>query len=136
MNKNFQAGFVQVFVLLILLAGLAGSAYLVQQKTNFLPKAYELKGSLSGPITPTPTPISSISSPITTSCNSCSADINRDGKVDDKDHSVLTACFGKSPSYVLPDGTSCKNADINKDGVINSKDGSCLRLNLAKTCQR
>lgn len=62
MRFSNERGFIQAFVLLILLAGLGAGGYLVQQKTNFLPKAYELKGSLSGVITPHPT--TSVSGPI------------------------------------------------------------------------
>lgn len=43
---NSQRGFAQVLVLLLLLGGLAAGVYLVQQKTNFLPKASEPKSKI------------------------------------------------------------------------------------------
>lgn len=49
--KN-QRGFAHIFLILFLLAGLAVAVYLVQQKTNIFPKAYDsLSGPISGPIT-------------------------------------------------------------------------------------
>ena len=45
-NLN-QKGFAQILVLLLLLAGIAVGVYLVQQKTNFLPKANDITPTLS-----------------------------------------------------------------------------------------
>ena len=49
--KNSQAGFAQILILVLLLVGLAAGVYLVQQQTNFFPKASTLQ-SVSRPITP------------------------------------------------------------------------------------
>lgn len=38
-----QAGFVPVVVLLLLLVGIGAGAYMIQQRTNFFPKAAEVK---------------------------------------------------------------------------------------------
>ncbi|MBI2595990.1 hypothetical protein HYW46_04635 [Candidatus Daviesbacteria bacterium] len=55
-----QSGFAPVIVIVILLLGLGAGGYLVQQKTNFLPKAggetIQIVDSAGNPITTTPTP--------------------------------------------------------------------------------
>ena len=42
-STNNQRGFMQVVAIVLVLVGIAGGAYLVQQKTNFFPKAAEPK---------------------------------------------------------------------------------------------
>ncbi len=52
-----EAGILQLIVVLIILASLAVGVYLVQTRTNLLPKAYDnLSDPISTPVSPTPTP--------------------------------------------------------------------------------
>ncbi len=57
-----ENGLVQVIVILILLAGLGIGAYLVAQKTNLLPKAYEPKVVSYPKVSPLEWPSSGIQS--------------------------------------------------------------------------
>lgn len=49
-------------------------------------------------------------------------DLNSDGKINSTDYAMLSACFNKKPSTILPGGRSCTRADINTDDKIDQKD--------------
>ncbi|MCL5784839.1 MAG: fibronectin type III domain-containing protein [Patescibacteria group bacterium] len=49
-------------------------------------------------------------------------DLNGDGKINAADYAILSACFSKRTSLVLPGKISCTKADLNEDEVINQKD--------------
>lgn len=53
----------------------------------------------------------------------CDSDVNKDGKVDDKDVSLVGANFGKAGVY-----------DVNKDGKVTSADLGIVSANKGKTC--
>lgn len=150
-----QKGFTHVLVLLLLLAGLGAGAYLVQQKTNFLPKA-SMTTPVSGPVTPTgptggagfcppeyywdgtackrPQP-TSIGIPSPSSCTPCTADVTKDGGVNGRDTSYLVGCYNKTTADKDKQGRSCADRDINGDGKIDSKDVDCIKSQFLKKCE-
>lgn len=90
--------------------------------------AYEATNSVSGPIKKSPKP-SPTTEPFV--CNSCSADVNKDGFVNITDFSTVSGCYGKK---VNNSKNSCFSADINKDGVVNEADGACIQSMYGKSC--
>lgn len=88
----------------------------------------EASESLSGPIRKKPKPTST---PSVFVCNSCAADVNKDGFVNVKDFSTISGCFNKK---VNNDKNPCYIADINKDGVVNDLDSSCVQAMFGKSC--
>lgn len=119
-------GFAQVLVLVLLLAGIASGAYLVQNKTFFAPKAYT-PTPISGPMaTPTPKPGPFV-------CTACAADINKNGRVDAPDYARLAVCWGAKAAGKRF-GQSCAPADINGNGRVDGPDYSCLRSKYAQKC--
>lgn len=49
-------------------------------------------------------------------------DLNHDGKINAADYAILSSCFGKRPTIILPGNISCAKSDINGDGKIDQKD--------------
>ena len=78
-------------------------------------------------LSPTPTPSGF--------CTSCSADINKDGKVNTSDLTLVRRCLNKSANYATGSYT-CSNRDINKDGIIDIVDMNCVARNIGKACVR
>lgn len=62
-------------------------------------------------------------------CNN--ADINRDGKVDEIDLSLLTENFGRTDCS--QDNNWCDNTDINKNGEVDFADYQILEVNFGET---
>ena len=77
-------------------------------------------------VAPTPTPAPNF-------CTACSADINKDGKVNTSDLTLLRRCLNKSAKYATGSYT-CANRDINKDGIIDILDMNCVARNIGNTC--
>lgn len=131
-------GFVQVLVLVLLLAGIASGAYLVQNKTFFAPKANQ-SIPISGPIGYfQPKPISQpitppITSPTPFVCSACAADINKNGRVDAPDYARLAVCWGAKAAGTRF-GQSCASADINGNGRIDAPDYFCLQSKYNQRC--
>lgn len=77
---------------------------------------------------PTPSPTLTVST-----CTACSADINKDGKVNSSDLTLVRRCLNKSATYATGSYT-CANRDINKDGIIDILDMNCVARNFGNTC--
>ncbi|MDO8638326.1 MAG: hypothetical protein Q7R43_02030 [Candidatus Daviesbacteria bacterium] len=118
--KKESKGFVHILALLLLIAGLAASIYLVGQKTNLFSRAYSPNPPkyLSGPIsTPTPKPISSPISPTTAVCpNKVVCDINGDRREDINDGNLVKGCWNK------PATGTCQKVDVVCDKKITVAD--------------
>lgn len=67
-------------------------------------------------------------------CTPCASDINKDGKVDEKDFVLIQACFGKDAAMTDDKGNYCKLADVNGNGSIEIQDVSCLRSEMGQSC--
>ncbi len=83
--------------------------------------------------TPTITP-SILPTPTPSVCIPCSADIDKDGKVNLLDFSLLSGCSGKKASEKDKNGKSCKKSDINQDQKVDDKDLQCLKSQFGKQC--
>ena len=118
-------GLARVLIIVLLLAGLAAAVYLVQQRTNFLPRANTLAVL---PISPTTT-VTPSPEPKPKSCSACGSDINNDGWVTVLDFTVLRNCFGKKDT-----DQGCYAADITGDGLIDVKDFNCLQSYFSQQC--
>lgn len=62
----------------------------------------------------------SITGTTSVACSNTTADVNKDGKVDYRDQSVVASCQN------TPSGASCVNADTNKDGKVDGTDMKCV----------
>lgn len=128
MYKLNQKGVIQLAVVLILVAGLVSSVYLVNrpEMLKLFPKAFNssTKRSLSVPIpspTPVPRPVSGpciqVVTPAKNSAGECRefptpCDVPAGWKKVDK-------CPFPTP---MPLSCSACNADLNKDGIVNNSD--------------
>lgn len=117
-QDSSQKGFAQILVMLLLLGGLGAAVVLVQQKTNFLPKAF-----FSRPIT-TPTP-THVSQPV-----KCIQVVTAAKNPAGLCQEFPTPCdvpkgwtkVEKCGSSSAPLSCNACNADVNKDGIVNNYD--------------
>lgn len=89
-------------------------------------------------IAPRPTAVTSStqrSSPTQAVCTACSADVNKDGKVNSSDLTLARRCLNKSANFATG-AYSCANRDMNKDGRIDIVDMNCVVRNIGKHCVR
>lgn len=59
-------------------------------------------------------------------------DMNKDGKINAADYTLVASCFNKNPKSNLSGGQSCAKADINGDGKIDQKDLDLISQELNK----
>lgn len=152
MGRLNQKGVIQVAVVLVLLAGLVGSVYLVNRTETFkfLPKAFAPFAKQS----PSPVP-KPVSGPICIQVITPAKKIATDGASECREFPTpcdvpagwvkVDKCSSPSPQpRPSPKPLSCTacNADLNKDGIVNnsdiakmtncvvgkSKDSACLKM--------
>lgn len=61
-------------------------------------------------------------SPPITSTQLNEYDLNKDGQINTADYAIVSSCFGKKPTTILPGNIACNKTDINGDGKTNQKD--------------
>ena len=141
-SANNERGLIQFIIIFVILLALGLGVYLVQTRTNLLPKAFNpLSGPISGPVTSVDTDGDGFSDSkeqfmgtdpskicaTSKTDNAWPVDTNNDTYINGADVSLLVPYISGSKSY-------SKRYDLNQDGKISESDVSVIQPYMLRTC--